>query len=141
MEHEGVALAEAHVPALEVLSRRVGEDRVRQHGLDSSVNGLPYDRHGEELAVHEFANLIRPGMNQFLQQPVSLQLPCWSRLLSCSHAGEDLALAGSQGRQTRLVNVPLAPKPKLEVAGLSPPLGISPLPAVQPASIWIGSVR
>ena len=121
MEHEGVALAEAHVPALEVLYRRVGEDRVRQHGLDSSVNGLPYDRHGEELAVHEFANLIRPGMNQFLQQPVSLQLPCWSRLLSCSSSlREDLALAGSQGRQTRLVNVPLAPKPKLEVGRAQP---------------------
>ena len=116
MEHEGVALSDAHVPALEVLYRRVGEDRVRQHGLDSNVNGLPYDRHGEELAVHEFANLIRPGMHQFLQQPVSLQLPCWSRLLSCSASlREDLALAGSQGRQSRLVSVPLAPKPTLEV--------------------------
>ena len=116
MEHEGVALAEAHVPALEVLYRRVGEDRVRQHGLDSSVNGLPYDRHGEELAVHEFATWIRPGMPQFLQQPVSLQFPGWSWMLSCSASlREDLALAGSQGRQSRLVSVPLAPKPKLEV--------------------------
>ena len=134
MEHEGVALAEAHVPALEVLYRRVGEDRVRQHGLDSSVNGLPYDRHGEELAVHEFANLIRPGMHQFLQQPVSLQLPCWSRLLSCSASlRDDLALAGSQGRQTRLVNVPLAPKPKMEVGR------VQPAPWHQPAAS--GSAR
>ncbi|MEK9630960.1 MAG: glycosyl transferase, partial [Synechococcus sp.] len=108
--------------------------RVRQHGLDSSVNGLPYDRHGEELAVHEFANLIRPGMHQFLQQPVSLQLPCWSRLLSCSASlRDDLALAGSQGRQTRLVNVPLAPKPKMEVGR------VQPAPWHQPAAS--GSAR
>ena len=45
------------IPTLEVLYRRVGEDRVRQFGIDSAINRLPYDRHGEELAVHRFAEL------------------------------------------------------------------------------------
>ena len=54
MEHEGCIVSRDQLPTLEVLYRRVGQDRVRQFGLDSVVNGLPYDRHSEELAVQSF---------------------------------------------------------------------------------------
>lgn len=95
MEHQGTTISAEQVATLEVLFRRVGEDRIRQFALDSAVNNLPYNRHGEELAVQDFANLIRPGVQHFHQDPMAIQLPSWSRLLSCaSQLQHDLAEAG-----------------------------------------------
>ena len=95
MEHQGATIAPEQVATLEVLFRRVGEDRIRQFALDSAVNNLPYNRHGEELAVQDFSNLIRPGVQRFHEDPLAIQLPSWSRLLSCaSRLQDDLAEAG-----------------------------------------------
>ena len=81
----------------EVLYKRVGEDRVKQFGLDSAVNKLPYDRHEEELSVQKFAKLLRPATQGYLANPTTQQLPSWSRVLSCENKlQEDLANAGSK---------------------------------------------
>ena len=99
MEHEGCVMSMDQLPTLEVLYRRVGEDRVRQFGLDSAINRLPYDRHGEELAVQNFAGLLRPGLAKQMQAPIAHQLPSWSRLRSCNSALQaDLAAAGQADR-------------------------------------------
>ena len=101
MEHEGAVVSMDQLPTLEVLYRRVGEDRVRQFGLDSAINRLPYDRHGEELAVQSFAGLLRPGLAQLMTSPIAHQLPSWSRLNSCNPSfAMDLAQAGKVGRQS-----------------------------------------
>ena len=47
MEHQAETLTSTQLSTLEVLYKRVGEDRVKQFGLDSAVNQLPYDRHEE----------------------------------------------------------------------------------------------
>ena len=95
MEHQGTTISAEQVATLEVLFRRVGEDRIRQFALDSAVNNLPYNRHGEELAVQQFSGLIRPGHQRFQEDPLAIQLPSWSRLLSCaSRLQDDLAEAG-----------------------------------------------
>jgi glucosyl-3-phosphoglycerate synthase len=96
MEHEGRCLATEQISTLEVLFRRVGEDRVRQFGLDSAINRMPYNRHSEELAVQSFANLLRPSVSRLMDNPVAHQLPSWSRLLTCTHGLQsDLVLAGA----------------------------------------------
>ena len=101
MEHEGCVMSMDQLPTLEVLYRRVGEDRVRQFGLDSAINRLPYDRHGEELALHRFADLLRPSLSGLLASPIAHQLPSWSRLNSCNPSfAMDLATAGRVGRQS-----------------------------------------
>ena len=101
MEHEGCVMSMDQLPTLEVLYRRVGEDRVRQFGLDSAINRLPYDRHGEELALHRFADLLRPSLSRLLASPIAHQLPSWSRLNSCNPPfAMDLAQAGRAGRQS-----------------------------------------
>ena len=101
MEHEGCVMSMDQLPTLEVLYRRVGEDRVRQFGLDSAINRLPYDRHGEELALHRFADLLRPSLSGLLASPIAHQLPSWSRLNSCNPSfAMDLAKAGRVGRQS-----------------------------------------
>ncbi len=96
MEHEGQTLTQSQLATLEVLYRRIGEDRVRQFGLDSIVNHLPYNRHEEELSVQTFGSLLKPSMQTILSSPSSEQLPSWSRVLSCeSNLQEDLAIAGT----------------------------------------------
>ena len=103
MEHEGCVVSMDHLQTLEVLYRRIGEDRVRQFGLDSAINRLPYDRHGEELAVQNFSGLLRPGLTRFQNTPIAHQLPSWSRLSSCnSRLQSDLIEAGAADRQRSL---------------------------------------
>ena len=113
MEHEGCVMSMDQLPTLEVLYRRVGEDRVRQFGLDSVVNRLPYDRHGEELAVQNFSELLRPGLNKLMQSPIAHQLPSWSRLRSCNAAlPSDLAAAGQADRRTSFQAATMIQRPK-----------------------------
>ena len=97
MEHQAQTLTSTQLSTLEVLYKRVGEDRVKQFGLDSAVNKIPYDRHEEELSVHKFANLLKPATQNFLKNPATQQLPSWSRVLSCENKlQENLAKAGSK---------------------------------------------
>ncbi len=97
MEHQAETLTSTQLATLEVLYKRVGEDRVKQFGLDSAVNQLPYDRHEEELSVQKFAKLLRPATEDYLACPTTQQLPSWSRVLSCEDKlQEDLAIAGSK---------------------------------------------
>ncbi|KGG12661.1 MULTISPECIES: glycosyl transferase [Prochlorococcus] len=95
MEHQAESLSDSQLSNLEVLFRRVGQDRVKQFGLDSAVNQLPYNRHEEELAIQKFSKIIRPAILKFLESPVTQQLPCWARVLACENRlQEDLAEAG-----------------------------------------------
>ncbi len=95
MEHQAEALTDSQISTLEVLYKRVGQDRVKQYGLDSFVNGIPYDRHEEELSVQKFSKILKPATTNFLDNPVTQQLPCWSRVLSCeSNLQDNLADAG-----------------------------------------------
>ena len=97
MEHQAQTLTSTQLSTLEVLYKRVGEDRVKQFGLDSAVNKIPYDRHEEELSVHKFANLLKPATQNFLKNPTTQQLPSWSRVLSCENKlQENLTKAGSR---------------------------------------------
>ncbi len=97
MEHQAQTLTSTQLSTLEVLYKRVGEDRVKQFGLDSAVNKIPYDRHEEELSVHKFANLLKPATQSFLENPATQQLPSWSRVLSCENKlQENLTKAGSK---------------------------------------------
>ena len=111
MEHQAQTLTNTQLSTLEVLYKRVGEDRVKQFGLDSAVNQIPYDRHEEELSVQKFAKLLRPATENFLKSPATQQLPSWSRVLSCEERlQEDLFQAGSRdinlkGNEKELNNI------------------------------------
>ena len=95
MDHQAQTLTNSQLSTLEVLYRRVGEDRVKQFGLDSAVNQIPYDRHDEELSVQKFGNLLKPAILEFIKAPVKQQLPCWARVLACENRlQDDLADAG-----------------------------------------------
>ena len=98
MEHQAQALTDTELSNLEVLFRRVGQDRVKQFALDSEVNQIPYDRHEEELAVQKFTSILKPASKGFIDSPVSQQLPCWARVLACEeHLQDELSKAGTEG--------------------------------------------
>ena len=112
MEHEGCVVSMDQLPTLEVLYRRVGEDRVRQFGIDSAINRLPYDRHGEELSVNRFAALLRPSLSALMASPVAHQLPSWSRLQSCNSSfAAQLAEAG-RTTSTLALQAPVMKRPR-----------------------------
>ncbi len=95
MEHQAETLNDTQISTLEVLYKRIGQDRVKQFGLDSVINDIPYDSHQEELSVQKFSKILRPSIKNFLDSPVTQQLPCWARVLSCeSNLQNDLAKAG-----------------------------------------------
>ncbi|MEB3321781.1 MAG: glycosyl transferase [Synechococcaceae cyanobacterium] len=107
MEHESKALPMEQVSALEVVFRRIAEDRVRQHHLDARINGLPYDRHREEDTVKEFSALLRPGCRAFMNHPGGFRMPSWSRTLAFdADLRRELRRAGSgvSHAGTRLVH-------------------------------------
>ncbi|WP_320664563.1 glycosyl transferase [Prochlorococcus sp. MIT 1223] len=83
MEHQAETLNNSQLSTLEVLYRRIGEDRVMQFSLDSAINKLPYNLHDEKLSVQRFGKLLRPAIIKFLESPVSQQLPSWARVISC----------------------------------------------------------
>ncbi len=95
MEHQSQSLTNDQISTLQVLYSRIGEDRVKQFGLDSVINHLPYNRHLEEMAVQKFACLIKSTAGAFLNTPITKQLPAWSRVISCdSRFQDDLIEAG-----------------------------------------------
>jgi len=103
MEHQSQTLSNAQLSTLQVLYNRIGEDRVKQFGLDSVINKLPYSRHTEELSVQKFAELIKPTACNFLNYPNTKQLPAWSRVLNCdSRLQDDLIEAGSSKNNSQL---------------------------------------
>ncbi len=100
MEHESQGLSQTQISSLEVLYSRVGEDRVKQFGLDSVMNQLPYNRHIEELSVQKFAKLIKTSTQKFLDYPITKQLPAWSRVISCeNNLRDELEAAGKISTQ------------------------------------------
>ena len=60
---------------------RKAEDTMRFYGADAEINGLTYDRHGEELAVATFVRSIRGAAREYLNDPLgNPMIPNWNRV-------------------------------------------------------------
>jgi glucosyl-3-phosphoglycerate synthase len=60
---------------------RKAEDTMRFYGADAEINGLNYDRHGEELAVGTFVRCIRGAAREYLNDPLgNPMIPNWNRV-------------------------------------------------------------
>jgi glucosyl-3-phosphoglycerate synthase len=60
---------------------RKAEDTMRFYGADAEINGLSYDRHGEELAVGTFVRSIRGAAREYLSDPLgNPMIPNWNRV-------------------------------------------------------------
>lgn len=78
---EGFTLTVDHFRTLEVFYTRYAQDTIRRYFADATVNGLNYDLHEEDSAVHIFATSIREAARNFLEDPLGVpQIPNWNRV-------------------------------------------------------------
>jgi glucosyl-3-phosphoglycerate synthase len=95
----GVVLSEGLLKSLVAAYQREAEDAVADSYGVAMINGLPYDRHLEEVEVQTFAGALRGAIDEFQADPAGPPLiPNWARvcagmadanarLLAAVHAG------------------------------------------------------
>ncbi len=81
-ETESVVISDAHQVAMRVKFRRVAQDLIRQYFVDATCNGIPYDRHREEITIEGFEQAIPVAFNSYLHEPATSRIPDWTRALA-----------------------------------------------------------
>jgi glucosyl-3-phosphoglycerate synthase len=80
---EGVVFTADHFRSLSVRYIRMAQDTIVRYHADAMLNGLQFDRHGEELATAAFAKSLKEAAAEFLEDPLGLpQIPNWNRVLA-----------------------------------------------------------
>jgi glucosyl-3-phosphoglycerate synthase len=80
---EGVVLSEGILRTLQAQYVRSAEDTITRYYADARINGLSFDRHAEEEAVHAFARALRLAAEDFLADPLGAPLiPNWNRVVA-----------------------------------------------------------
>lgn len=80
---EGVVLSEGVLRTLQAQYVRSAEDTITRYYADARVNGLNFDRHAEEEAVHAFARGLCLAADGFLADPLGAPLiPNWNRVVA-----------------------------------------------------------
>ncbi len=83
MAAEGLVFTADHFRSLEVRYVRIAQDTIARYYADAMLNGLKFDRHGEEIAVAAFAKSLRQAAAEFIEDPLGLPLiPNWNRVLA-----------------------------------------------------------
>jgi len=81
-ETDAINISEPFLLSLQVLYRRLAQDRIRQYSADALCNNLNFDRHEEETDVDSLSNAITRAGKNYLRNPIRSQLPDWIRTLS-----------------------------------------------------------
>jgi glucosyl-3-phosphoglycerate synthase len=83
MATDGLVLSDALFKTLAVRYLRAAQEAVKQYEDDAAINGLPFDRHQELLAVRAFTNAIRLAADEYLRDPLGIPLISnWNRVTS-----------------------------------------------------------
>lgn len=83
MAGEGIVFTVDHFRTLQVRYVRMAEDTIHRYYADARLNGLPFDRHMEEVAVNTFAKSLWRAATEFLEDPLGLPLiPNWNRVVA-----------------------------------------------------------
>jgi glucosyl-3-phosphoglycerate synthase len=83
MAAEGIVFTADHFRSLEVRYVRMAQDTIARYYADAMLNGLKFDRHGEEMAVAAFAESLKRAACEFISDPRGIPLiPNWNRVLS-----------------------------------------------------------
>jgi len=80
---EGIVFTCDHFRSLEVRYVRLAQDMIARYYADAMLNGLKFDRHGEEIAVATFAGSLQRASAEFIAEPRGIPLiPNWNRVLA-----------------------------------------------------------
>jgi glucosyl-3-phosphoglycerate synthase len=78
---QGFILSQDMFITLRSLYLRTAQDCIRQYAADACVNGLNYDRHGEESMIDAFASCITTSSDDFRGDPNGAEaIPNWTRV-------------------------------------------------------------
>jgi len=80
---EGHVMTTDQFRALEVYYVRFAQDTIRRFYADAAINGLQFDLHAEDSAVHLFAQSLRAAADDYLRDPLGApQIPNWNRVFA-----------------------------------------------------------
>jgi glucosyl-3-phosphoglycerate synthase len=83
LAEEGVPISEVLLKSLAVTYLRVARETMVRYQNDAQINSLQFDQHHEGQAVEAFARAVRLASEEYLEDPVSVQLiPTWNRVLA-----------------------------------------------------------
>ncbi len=78
---EGVVLDTGVFRTLQSTYIRIAEDTITRYHADALIDGLHFDRHGEEVAVEAFARALRMASEAYREDPLGQPLiPNWNRI-------------------------------------------------------------
>lgn len=78
---EGAVLDAGVFLTLQSTYIRIAEDTITRYHADALIDGLVFDRHGEEVAVGAFARALKLASEAYLEDPLGQPLiPNWNRI-------------------------------------------------------------
>lgn len=81
-EIDGIEVSQPFLQSLQVMYRKMAQDKIRQYHADATCNNLDYDRHQEECSVDSLSDAIIAAGKKYLVDPAKTQLPDWLRTKS-----------------------------------------------------------
>jgi glucosyl-3-phosphoglycerate synthase len=79
-ETDGIEVSQPFLQSLQVMYRKIAQDKIRQYNADATCNHLDFDRHQEECSVESLSDVITSaGQKYLLMNPAKNQLPDWLR--------------------------------------------------------------
>jgi len=81
-ETDGIEVTESFLQSLQVMYRKMAQDKVQQYHADATCNNLDFDRHQEESTVDSLSTVIVTAGRKYLMNPAKTQLPDWLRTVA-----------------------------------------------------------
>jgi glucosyl-3-phosphoglycerate synthase len=78
-ETDGIEVSQPFLQSLQVMYRKLAQDKIRQYHADATCNNLDYDRHQEETSVDSLSEAIVAAGKRYLEDPSKTQMPDWLR--------------------------------------------------------------
>jgi len=78
-EMDGIEVSQPFLQSLQVMYRKMAQDKIRQYHADATCNNLDYDRHQEECSVDLLSDAIIAAGKKYLIAPAKTQMPDWLR--------------------------------------------------------------
>lgn len=78
-ETDGIEVSQPFLQSLQVMYRKMAQDKIRQYNADAICNNLEYDRHQEESSVDSLSAAILEAGKKYLVDPSKMQMPDWLR--------------------------------------------------------------
>ncbi len=78
-EMDGIEVSQPFLQSLQVMYRKIAQDKIRQYHADATCNNLDYDRHLEECSVDSLSEAIIAAGQRYVIDPAKTQMPSWLR--------------------------------------------------------------